>query len=241
MFEFVKNFFNEEKPEAKDVIFNIMYFVESSIPEIMKNVTSDDDFRTKVLIPFNYLVIPFILGGRVIKSNKLGTTIVFNEYELSEKEIKQVAFLYHKFNETADAFYTTLQSDSQNIQVIPERKKKAIAINPKDLKISDIPGIVLGKDGNEGLINQRLSSSVICKLAENGKEISKAIRFRNTMIWGGSILTLVAIGAGVGYFFYNRGKDENSETTTVVAEDESSDEEIIDAEYTDAPQVSVEE
>lgn len=225
MFKALKKFvYGEEKPKVNDILFNLMYFTDVEVNELMKSVRTDEDFITKVLIPFNFMIIPLLLGARCIKTKNGNWSLLFNEYSLSEKETKQILFLVGKFYNFSESFYETLtDNSSDDIENIPEP-----LISFKKVRISEIPESLFGKNGSDGIIAQRIDPITAQRLVDEGKEIGAAIKKKAILMEVG-IGTLIGAALGVGgYYMYNRKDDESTDDETVVTTENEDD--VIDVE-----------
>lgn len=227
MFKALKKFVcGDEKPNVNDVLFNLMYFTDVEVNELMKSVSTNEDFITKVLVPFNFMIIPLLLGARCIKTKNGNWSLLFNEYSLSEKETKQILFLVGKFYNFSESFYETLvDNSSDDIENIPEPE-----ISFKKVRISEIPESLFGKNGNDGIIAQRIDPITAQRLVDEGKEIGAAIKKKALCIEAGIGAAIIAALAGGGYYLYNHNKSDETSDSTEVMTDDTENEDITNVE-----------
>ena len=239
MLECVKNLFGGEKKEKKsvsDVLFDLMFFVDTEAPKLVNSAKTEEDYVRKVLVPFNYILVPVTLGAKIYKTKEGELSLLFREYDLSEKEIQQLAYLADKLDEMSEEFYKNLDmsTTTDDITKIPARRDDIIF--EKEISIKKIPEIVFGRNYN-GLVSKRINGEIVLQLAQNGKKIAEAIKKKTMWIYGGVISTLLIVAATGGFFYY---KKNSTEETTV----ENSDENIIDVESSeensDTPYVETE-
>jgi len=228
MLKFIGNLFGEKKETktVSDIMFDIMFFIDTEAPKLMHSVKTEEELIRKIIVPFNYLLVPVTLGAKVYKTKEGELSLLFREYDLSEKEISQLAYLADKFNDEIEEFYKNLQvvsDDDTDITKIPARRDNVIF--EKEVSIKKIPEIVFGKC-YDGLISKRINGNIVEKLAANGKEIANAIKKKTMWIYGGIISTLLVVATTGGFFYYKKKSDDE---TTV----ESSETEIIDVETSD--------
>jgi len=234
MLNFVKKVFgihDDDKRSISDVLFDMMYFVDNKVPLLLNKVMTDDQLVTKVIVPFNYMLIPLALGARVIESSdKKSIKMLFGEYDISEKEMNQLMYLADKLQKLIAAEYHNNNNSPDDITNIPQHTK-TVDLNAK-IEIKKIPEYIFGENGMACNI---MTAETVKGLVKSGKEIYSSIKKKCALIYGSSAVLIIAASA-VGAYFFANGRNtvsENSDETNT----SSTDENAIEAEYSDVEEV----
>lgn len=219
----MKNFTTEKIAAIQTTIATIGTLVNSGCTEEVYNQNR---------VQLNQLLIETLAGCEIGANKKGEPTVKFNKPMPDKMQIAEIALLIDGFvGAVENPFLMQLAgADKDNMEIpvrVPGGVDKMEKANNKAVKAAAI-------EGANAWYRKALDGKDCYMIAAIGEQARKDANIKTVLIIGGVVVTVAAVGA-VGYYIYNKKKEEKVEEIQV-EEPATDDVPVVDVDVEDVPE-----